>query len=658
MNPVDDQTNHTPRFPWKRKPGLTFFNLDLHVSVIEDVKTVFQVLFPNVQIVDWSISGHSHLFSHTFSHGNRVLSTQNWRMFDMLTVQHFHSEYHEMMESFDGFIVTHTPIFAMLYERYHKPVILVNSCRYHQPLCWTNHSTMRKLFHECLERLSAKGLLTIVHNNIADMRFFQRQAPLVSCPQFYIPSLCRYVRTSYNPKSPSILVDDRRSVLSSLRNWCGGLGVSQTCPYVLKPKPSPFEWHELCEHQAVLLIPTEVSFMTFFEYLQATIPMFIPSRSLMESWIRTGRLRMGTLADYEMHDEDLLRDWLPYADYYYDVEIQHAMIYFDSIDDLRQILSHPSLDDILHQKHRILAECRRRRTNAILQAWTDVFHIDYFQFVCYNFWPCLADFHLDVDYSNEPLCSPFYHYNPIQPNHIQPNQLIFVKTDLVPMFMQHVRPLIQTPFRLLVGVSDMTPANLHMETFLKDDLCTKIYATNCLHEHPKIEHLPIGFAEPLRDNGDGVFLRSRFISEWRSQKSIDLFIRTFRSTNDSRISKISELSQVYGNRRFDTIVRLTEVVGWKDLHIYLGRSKFALCLRGNGIDTHYFYECILNECVPLVWQDPVTPRFPLYASFPCIQFVDPKELEGVDWRRFYETIDWNDAKQKLLRRYYRDLKSC
>lgn len=640
------------------RDGLKFFNLDLHVSVIEDVKRIFELLFPNIQVVDWSISGHAHLFPHAITQPNRVLSHHNWRSFDMMTVRHFHNEYDGLLRQFDGFVVTHTPIFVMLYERYNKPILLVNSCRYHQPICWTKDECMLRHFHDCLARLDAKGLLTIVHNNVADMLFFNRHSRLVlGCSQYYVPSLCSYVQSSYNPVHSTIMVDDRHRLLSTCGfpyNWTTAIG-KYVFPLVDKP-PSGYEWCQLYEHQAVLLIPTETSFMTFFEYLYAAIPVLLPSQSLLQSWVREGCLTMTTLQAYDMQSEEaLVDDWIPYADYYHNEEVQHAMLYFDSLHDLHRTLTHPQLPQILEQKHRVLMECRRRRSMAICRAWTNIIHFDYFQFVCYNFWPCLADFHLDVDYANEPLCTPFYRYNPLDPTQIKAGDLIFVKTDLLSHFMRAIRPTLHVPFRLLIAVSDMTPSHTHVDMLLSDELCTTIYATNMVRSHAKIVPLPIGFAEPLRPNGDVAFLRKRYHEAWRTRKDIDLFVRNFRGTHFGRAEKLKRLNEVYGPRgRFETIVRVQDDISHTEMHGYLGRAKFALCLPGNGIDTHYFYECILNECVPLVWHDSDMPNFPLYAHFPCIEFVEP---ESVVIQGFYETIDWDKEKEKLLRLHYKYLKS-
>ena len=45
----------------------------------------------------------------------------------------FYERYQHELSVYDGFIVTHTPCFAMLYERWNKPVICVASTRYEHP---------------------------------------------------------------------------------------------------------------------------------------------------------------------------------------------------------------------------------------------------------------------------------------------------------------------------------------------------------------------------------------------------------------------------------------------------------------------------------------------------------------------------------------------
>jgi hypothetical protein len=56
-------------------------------------------------------------------------------------------------------------------------------------------------------------------------------------------------------------------------------------------------------------------------------------------------------------------------------------------------------------------------------------------------------------------------------------------------------------------------------------------------------------------------------------------------------------------------------------------SKFALCPRGYGVDTHRFYECIYLGCVPIVLRTN-TAFDRLYREFPCLvveRWVDVTE---------------------------------
>jgi hypothetical protein len=65
-------------------------------------------------------------------------------------------------------------------------------------------------------------------------------------------------------------------------------------------------------------------------------------------------------------------------------------------------------------------------------------------------------------------------------------------------------------------------------------------------------------------------------------------------------------------------------------------SRYALCPRGCGVDTHRFYECIYLGCVPIVLRThTVFDR--LYAAFPC--FVVER---------------WADVTEELLDQSYPD----
>ena len=56
---------------------------------------------------------------------------------------------------------------------------------------------------------------------------------------------------------------------------------------------------------------------------------------------------------------------------------------------------------------------------------------------------------------------------------------------------------------------------------------------------------------------------------------------------------------------------MTRPQTWRLHNIY----SFELCPEGNGIDTHRFYEAILNNTIPIVKKNTL---YELYKQFPCI----------------------------------------
>ena len=58
---------------------LEFFNLDLHISVIADVKNIFSTLFPHIEIIDRSISGHTWVMRKAKA-DVKIIIDKTWRI--------------------------------------------------------------------------------------------------------------------------------------------------------------------------------------------------------------------------------------------------------------------------------------------------------------------------------------------------------------------------------------------------------------------------------------------------------------------------------------------------------------------------------------------------------------------------------------------------
>ena len=59
------------------------FNLDLHISVIQDFKNIMQTLFGSkIDITNWSISGHNWVFGKT-TDAVDVINQSTWKYINL-----------------------------------------------------------------------------------------------------------------------------------------------------------------------------------------------------------------------------------------------------------------------------------------------------------------------------------------------------------------------------------------------------------------------------------------------------------------------------------------------------------------------------------------------------------------------------------------------
>ena len=74
---------------------MKFFNLDLHISVIADIKKIFNDL--GHQVDNWSISGHSHIMGRPIDKVD-IINQHTWRNIDQKLVDQFYHRYKDVLE--------------------------------------------------------------------------------------------------------------------------------------------------------------------------------------------------------------------------------------------------------------------------------------------------------------------------------------------------------------------------------------------------------------------------------------------------------------------------------------------------------------------------------------------------------------------------------
>ena len=168
---------------------MKFFNLDLHISVIADIQNIFDDLGHTVD--NWSISDHSFIMKKEKKNVKHVNSS-TWRSLNDEMINNFYNEYKEELKKYDGFIVTHTPCFSMLYEKFDKPIITVASTRYESP--FSNNITMWSKLNNFLKKGIDNNQIIPVANNKYDKKYTEI---FTEREWKHIPSFCEYTNSKY-----------------------------------------------------------------------------------------------------------------------------------------------------------------------------------------------------------------------------------------------------------------------------------------------------------------------------------------------------------------------------------------------------------------------------------------------------------------------------
>lgn len=323
------------------------FNLDLHVAVIADVKDVFNKLYGDqVEITSWSISGHKKMFNLGPEHVD-VVNEHTWWNLDEAMVHAWHVRYDWYMLQFDFFVVTHSPAFAMLFERYGKPIIVVNSCRYNLPYCWTRKPNN---LNDALRRMVERKQLTIISNNIPDAKYIHSRAGIVTP---VIPSLCDYIGYKYNPtRSEAVLFGGPkfgRRELFPQGNW-------------LVTKPVNYSYKQIMEYKCIVHVPYDNSTMSIFEHYWAGAPLFFPTKRFYKQCVQDGTMEFIHFYN-EQFTEKQMDDALESADFY----IFPYINYYDNFNECKFLVE--NFKDDKRQERFAWLEVNKHN---ILDAWRKI----------------------------------------------------------------------------------------------------------------------------------------------------------------------------------------------------------------------------------------------------------------------------------------------
>jgi hypothetical protein len=207
---------------------------------------------------------------------------------------------------------------------------------------------------------------------------------------------------------------------------------------------------------------------------------------------------------------------------------------------------------------------------------------------------------------------------------------IYLYADCYDIFKNKLH-FFNNPFVLVSNNSDYAVVNNEICSFITNHpKVIKWFAQNLIYEHPKLELLPIGFANKQWIHGN--------------QNAISNTIK-----NLDNIKKINNIYFYFSintnfNKRNDCYQKLKNYIPVSDKKSgeeyfdYLATFKFAICPEGNGFDTHRLWECFYFKVIPIVlYNEFIRLVKKKYNYFPMIILNDWTDLIGMELK--YNSYD-------------------
>jgi hypothetical protein len=166
---------------------------------------------------------------------------------------------------------------------------------------------------------------------------------------------------------------------------------------------------------------------------------------------------------------------------------------------------------------------------------------------------------------------------------------------------------------------------------INDEICNYIanhpkvikwFAQNLLWKHPKIEMIPIGFANKQWPHGNPDAILNTINNLDNIKKTNDIYFHFSIQTN------FAKRNDCYQKLRNYILVSEKKPPG-KEYFDYLATFKFALCPEGNGFDTHRIWECFYFKVIPIVLDNILIRFIKEKYNFPMIILNDWTDLIGM-----------------------------
>lgn len=348
-----------------------FFNIDLHISVIADMKQIFTNLGHNV--TDKSLSDHTWVFNRK-KDSIPMLDNDRWLFLSPADMSDkFYKLYREELNEYDAFIVTYPPTFSLLYKYFDKPIIINSPIRYEWPFSF--NKTYWEQFNTFLRKGYDDKKIILIANNLYDKYYMEL---FIKRPVIHIPSICDYIDSEYIGSNNKFLYYSKDKIFA--------INNSQICYKndILKE----YQYNDLLKFKGIIHFPYQVSYMSIFEQYNLNIPLILPTQKFLlniykdkkysvlqeMSWNRYLNQESysyiscdATLDPNNYNSLESIEHWIQYADYY-NSDWMPYITYFDSFEELNSIVNTLNCLEISNK----MKNFNKTRKQKIYQLWSSI----------------------------------------------------------------------------------------------------------------------------------------------------------------------------------------------------------------------------------------------------------------------------------------------
>jgi len=210
-------------------------------------------------------------------------------------------------------------------------------------------------------------------------------------------------------------------------------------------------------------------------------------------------------------------------------------------------------------------------------------------------------------------------------NLLNESKIIFTYTHFIPYFINFISNKIYNPYILITHNSD-DEIDISYLSLLNSSNLVLWFCQNSRFNHDKIRSLPIGLQNMQwnPDTSSLIHKCSRTII-----KSKNIYVNFNENTHSSRklalnIAKSLPSCTIESNISFNIYIN------------NLSKHKFSICPRGNGIDTHRFWECQYLNVIPIIVKEDWTQS---YSNFPCLLIDEWTDLLDLNLNDEYIKIN-------------------